>query len=126
MMLKSKFEQIYAFYFQCETEAKPVTRTKPCVINSDTEMICHVPELCENLKVNFNKSQQKRDAAYSDGSINVEIIIHLDGVNESFSIYYYSDPSFDPFVEESKTKLFESNKQKLIIRVNVLKYFFVS
>ena len=71
----------------------------------------------------LNKTRRKRDTANSDASTEVEIIIHLDGVNQSFSIYYYIDPSFDQFDEESKTKLFESNKQKLIIRVNILKYF---
>ena len=82
-------------------------------------MTCQVPELCaERKKELINKSRRKRETGGSD-VVDVEIIIHLDGVQQNFSIFYYSDPSFNPFDEANNVKLFESKTKKLTISVSI-------
>ena len=88
-------------------------------------MTCQVPELCEERKTELiNISRRKRETRASTGAVQVEIIIYLDGVQQSFSISYYSDPSFSPFDEDNKVKLFESKNKKLTIMVNYDCFYF--
>ena len=61
--------------------------------------------------------RKKREIS-NTGSIEVEIIIHLDGVRKPFTLTYFSDPEFQTFDEE--VKLFESQQQKLTIKVSTI------
>ena len=93
-----------------------------CTMKSTTEMVCSTPPLTKRLQKDLSrmKSDQvrkKRDTS-DTGSIQVEIIIHLDGVNKSFTLTYFSDPEFQTFDEE--VKLFESQQQKLTIKVSTM------
>ena len=66
--------------------------------------------------VNSRSRRKKREARSAEG-LTVEIIVHLDGVQQTFTITYYVDPEFDKFDEE--VKLFESRQQKLTIKVSM-------
>ena len=66
--------------------------------------------------VNSSSGREKQEARSAEG-LTVEIIVHLDGVKQTFTIMYYVDPEFDKFEEE--VKLFESRQQKLTIKVSM-------
>ena len=83
-------------------------------------MYCTSPELPEEKKKLLDNkkvsgSRRKRD---TESSVDIQIVVHLDGYEKSFSIFYYSDPAFDSFEDEDKVKLFESAQQKLTIKVS--------
>ena len=69
------------------------------------------------LSPNHKKDLLSSVNSSSAEGLTVEIIVHLDGVKQTFTIMYYVDPEFDKFDEE--VKLFESRQQKLTIKVSM-------
>ena len=78
-----------------------------CLKKSTTEMVCPTPALTEVLKKYLSRMKrdpvQRKLETHGTGSIQVEIIIHLDGVRKPFTLTYFSDPEFRIFDEEVKS-----------------------
>ncbi|XP_052781274.1 plexin-A1-like isoform X1 [Mya arenaria] len=89
--------------------------------NSTTTMHCPVPKAPESVlqmlnSTNSETKRRRRREACSE-CLSVEIVIKIDGVEKTFSLTYYHDPSFSKF---DGTKLFSSKDQYLTIEGNDL------
>ena len=83
-------------------------------------MVCPTPALIEIQKYTSRMKKglvREKRKTHDTGSIQVEIIIHLDGVRKPFTLSYFSDPEFQRFDEE--VKLFESHQNRLTIKVSM-------
>ncbi|XP_052781269.1 plexin-B2-like [Mya arenaria] len=85
-----------------------------CEISKQDQMICKIPRAPTTVKEQLDdEPSRKKRVADCDGCVSVDIIISLDGVEKSFTLSYYHDPSFNKFGDG--VVLFSTKKQYLRI-----------
>ncbi|XP_052781273.1 plexin-B2-like [Mya arenaria] len=83
--------------------------------NRTDEMLCKIPRAPTQVKEQLDdEPSRKKRAADCDGCVSVDIIISLDGVEKSFTLSYYHDPSIYKFGDG--VVLFSSEEQYLKIK----------
>ncbi|WAR26133.1 PLXB1-like protein, partial [Mya arenaria] len=94
-----------------------ITLAEFCEItkNRTDEMLCKIPRAPTQVKEQLDdEPSRKKRAADCDGCVSVDIIISLDGVEKSFTLSYYHDPSIYKFGDG--VVLFSSEEQYLKIK----------
>ncbi|XP_052779252.1 plexin-A1-like isoform X2 [Mya arenaria] len=91
-----------------------------CIIdpNSADQVLCEVPPATPGIRSalgnsNPSNSQRKKRSNHCDGCVTVKIIVKLDGVESSFTISYFHDPSINKF--DNNVLLYETDQQYLEI-----------
>ncbi|WAR25896.1 PLXB-like protein [Mya arenaria] len=101
--------------------AGTVRLVEQCVIdtNSSAQVLCRVPPASKgiiqelNAKASSSNKRKKRSAQCVE-CVTVTIIVKLDGVEHSFNISYFHDPSISKF--DQGVLLYQSDQQYLEIK----------
>ncbi|KAH3893296.1 hypothetical protein DPMN_017442 [Dreissena polymorpha] len=80
--------------------------------DSSTKAFCKVPEAPKDLKQKL-ETRRRRRATACVGCQEVEIVVKLDGVERSFTLKYYHDPSLSKF--NNGMKLFNEDQHFLTV-----------
>lgn len=89
-----------------------------CDMKSETEIVCKVPEASDSVKrqVNTSRRRRKRETC-SNCMQTTEVYVKLDGVEHSFRLSYYQDPTINKF--DNQVKLYPKETHELIISVSI-------